>query len=113
MKGKKKKKETKPHLGRNKSEISGISSSPSTAFAPVGKTKSVVGLSRHAKSVNKASGEYRLLEAIGAALSIEAGQNQANGGKVVGRTAEGVEKLAELGTLLGRRLAPLNPIEQS
>lgn len=107
------KRTTKTHLSRNKSEITDISTSLSTTFAPVDKTKSVLRLSRHAKSVNKASGEYRLLEAIGAALSIKAGQNQADGRKIVSRTAEGVDKLTKLGTLLGGRLASLNPIKQT
>lgn len=57
-----------------------------------------------------------LAEAIGAALAVEAGQDEADGGEVIVAAlgaAEGVEELAKFGALNGRRLALLHPVEQA
>ncbi|KAH6782113.1 plant/protein [Perilla frutescens var. frutescens] len=74
------------------------------------------GVARYAEGVDEGGGEDVLMEAIGAALAIEAGQNEADGGEVVGAVlgaVEGVEKLAEFGALDGRRLALLHPVEHA
>lgn len=72
-----------------------------------------MGVAGHAESVDEAGGEDGLLKTIGAALSVEVRKDQADGAEVVARIAEGVEELAELGTLLGGRLAPLHPSEET
>lgn len=57
-----------------------------------------------------------LAEAIGGALAVESGEDEADGGEVVGAVfgaAEGVEKLAEFGALEGGGLALLHPVEEA
>lgn len=72
-----------------------------------------MGVAGHAEGVDEAGGEHGLLEAVGSALAIEAGEEEADGGEIVAGVAECVKELAELGALLGRRLAPLHPREEA
>lgn len=100
-------------LGGDEGEVSGIGTGLGSAFAPIDEAEGVVGVARHAEGVDEAGGKHRLLEAVGAALTIEAGEEEADGGEIVAWIAEGVKELAELGALLGRRLAPLHPREEA
>lgn len=72
-----------------------------------------MGVPGHADGVDEAGGEDGLLEAVGAALAVEGGEEEPDGVEVIARFAEVVEELSELGALLGRRFAPLHPVEQA
>lgn len=101
------------YLGGDEGEVSGIGTGLGAAFAPIDEAEGVVGVAGHAEGVDEAGGEHGLLEAVGSALAIEAGEEEADGGEIVAGVAECVKELAELGALLGRRLAPLHPREEA
>jgi hypothetical protein len=100
-------------LGGDERKVSGIGAGLGAAFAPIDEAEGVVGVAGHAEGVDEAGGEHRLLEAVGAALAIEAGEEEADGAEIVAGMTEGVEELAELGALHGGRLAPLHPREEA
>lgn len=101
------------HFSRDHGKISSIGAGFSTPFSPVDEAKGVLGLPGHAEGVNEASGEHGLLEAVGAPLAVEVGEDQSYGAELVAVYAKGVEEYAELGTLLGGGSAPLNPCEEA
>lgn len=104
---------TLQHLGSDKSEIASIGAGLGASAAPVEEAEGVLGVPGHAEGVDEAGGEDGLLEAVGAALAVERGEDQADGAEVVAGLAEGVEELAELGALLGGGLALLHPVEEA
>lgn len=89
------------YLRRHKGEVPGIGAGLGATLAPINQAESVLGVSGDAKGVDEAGGKHGLLEAVGAALAVEAGKNEANGAEVIGGFAEIVEKFAEFGALQG------------
>lgn len=101
-------------LGSNQGEIAGVRAGLGcAALAPIEEAQGVLGVPGHADGVDEAGGEDGLLEAVGAALAVEGGEEEPDGVEVIARFAEVVEELSELGALLGRRFAPLHPVEQA
>lgn len=100
-------------LGGDEGKISCCSAGGSATLTPIDESEGIGGVTGDAEGVDEGGGENGLLEAIGAALTIEVGENEANGGEEVAVNAEGVEELTELGALLRRRLAPLRPREEA
>jgi len=100
-------------LGGDEGEISGCSAGGGATLTPVDESEGIGGVTGDAEGVDERGGENGLLEAVGATLAIEVGENEANGREEVAVNAEGVEELAELGALLRRRLAPLRPREEA
>lgn len=72
-----------------------------------------MGVPGHAEGVDEGGGKNRLLEAVGAPLAIEDGEDEPHGAEVVGGFAEVVEELAELGALFGGGFASEHPVEEA
>lgn len=72
-----------------------------------------MGVAGHAEGIDEAGGEHGLFEAVCASLAVKAGEDEADGAEIISGIAESIEELAELGTLFGRRLAPLHPREEA
>lgn len=106
----------KTDLCSDESEVAGESTGLGAALAPVEEALGVGGVARNAEGVDDAGGEDMLAEAVGSPLPVEGGQDEADGGEIVGAisgAAECVEKLAEFGALEGGGLALLHPVEEA
>nr|GMC93206.1 hypothetical protein Iba_chr05bCG0130 [Ipomoea batatas] len=91
-------KRKKWYLSGYKGEISGIEASSRTSLAPVEEAVGVVGVAGYAEGVDDAGGKHVLFETIGAAIAVEAREDEPHCSEVVMRLpAESVQKLSELG----------------
>lgn len=74
----------------------------------------VVGVAGYAEGVDDAGGEHVLLEAKGAAIAVEAGEDEPHCSEVVVRLpAESVQKLSELGLFKRLGFALVYPLEHA
>lgn len=77
-------------LGGDEGEVSDIGAGVGATLAPIDEAESVGGVAGHAEGVDEAGGEDGLLEAVGAALSVEIRNDKADGAEVVDGMAESV-----------------------
>ncbi|KAL6977869.1 hypothetical protein U1Q18_026652 [Sarracenia purpurea var. burkii] len=110
------KKELRLHetdLGGDEGKVACIGAGSGAALPPIEEAEGVLGLPRHAEGVDEAGRKHRFLEPVGSALAVDGREDQPDGAEVVPGIAVGVEELPELGALLRRRFAPLNPVEEA
>lgn len=84
--------ERETDLRSHKSEVSSISAGSGATLAPVDESEGVEGVLGEAERIDKGCGEGGFLEAVGAALAVEAGEDEADGAEVL---AAGVNPIQE------------------